>query len=116
MPPSGGGRSATSSDVTGHLGFPVSTTHVISGAIMGAGASRRFSAVRWGIAGRILMAWVVTIPAAAGVGALCYGITRLSAGGFILAALTLVFSALAAQRWRRSCQTPVSANPYAPPA
>jgi PiT family inorganic phosphate transporter len=102
--------------VTGHLGFPVSTTHVISGAIMGAGASRRFSAVRWGIAGRILIAWLVTIPAASGVGALCYGVTRLPAGGFILTALTLVVSALATQRWRRSRQAPMTANPYAPPA
>jgi len=45
------------------LGIPVSTTHVISSAILGVGATRRASAVRWGIAGRIVTAWVVTIPA-----------------------------------------------------
>jgi PiT family inorganic phosphate transporter len=101
---------------TGQVGFPVSTTHTISGAIMGAGASRRVSAVRWGIAGRILVAWVVTIPASAGVGALCYGITRLPAGGFLLGLFTVVVSALAAWRWHRSRRIPVSANPYAPPA
>ena len=46
------------------LALPVSTTHVVSGAVMGAGATRRFSAVRWGVARRILIAWVLTIPAA----------------------------------------------------
>lgn len=47
---------------TAHFGIPVSTTHVISGAIMGVGASMNFSAVRWGVAGNILVAWVLTIP------------------------------------------------------
>ena len=102
---------------TGHVGFPVSTTHTISGAIMGAGASRRVSAVRWGIAGRILVAWLVTIPAAAGVGALCYGVTRLPAGGYLLTILTAGVSALAFMRWRRSREEAgISASPYAPPA
>jgi PiT family inorganic phosphate transporter len=50
-----------------HFGMPVSTTHVISTAIMGVGASDRFSAVRWGLAGSILTAWVLTIPASAAV-------------------------------------------------
>lgn len=47
------------------LGIPISTTHVVSCAIMGVGSSRRFSAVRWGIAGNIVAAWILTIPAAA---------------------------------------------------
>ena len=47
------------------LGVPVSTTHTITGAIVGVGSTRRLSAVRWGIAGRIVWAWVLTIPAAA---------------------------------------------------
>ena len=102
--------------VTGHVGFPVSTTHTISGAIMGAGASRRVSAVRWGIAGRILVAWLITIPAAGGVGALCYGITQLPAGGWLLTLLTAAVSVLALLRWRRSREAAVSASPYAPPA
>lgn len=55
---------------TALLGMPVSTTHVISSSIMGVGASKRFSAVRWGIAQNILIAWVLTLPAAASVGAL----------------------------------------------
>src|SRR4051794_10663843 len=60
-----------------HAGFPLSTTHVISGGIMGAGAAKRVSAVRWGVAGNIVVAWVLTLPAAAAVGALTYGVTQL---------------------------------------
>ncbi len=58
-------------------GIPVSTTHTISGAIMGVGATRRLSAVRWGVATRIVWAWVLTIPAAALVAAATYGLLRL---------------------------------------
>ncbi len=54
------------------FGIPVNTTHTITGAIVGVGATNRISAVRWGIAGRIVWAWVMTIPAAAGVGALSW--------------------------------------------
>lgn len=53
-------------------GIPVSTTHTITGAIVGVGASRRLSAVKWGVAGRIVWAWVLTIPIAAAVAALVY--------------------------------------------
>ena len=59
------------------LGVPVSTTHTITGAIVGVGASRRLSAVRWNVASSIIVAWVVTLPAAAAIGALFYGLTRL---------------------------------------
>jgi len=55
-----------------HLGYPLSTTHCISGAVMGAGAAKRLSAVRWGVAGNIVVAWIFTIPAAAAVAALLY--------------------------------------------
>ncbi|RVK23440.1 inorganic phosphate transporter [Sinorhizobium medicae] len=54
------------------LGIPVSTTHTITGAIIGVGAARRVSAVRWGLAGNIVVAWVITLPAAALISALCY--------------------------------------------
>ncbi|MCI0706909.1 MAG: inorganic phosphate transporter [Ignavibacteriae bacterium] len=57
---------------TAMAGIPVSTTHTIAGAIMGVGATRRISAVRWGIAGKIVMAWVLTIPASALVAGLMY--------------------------------------------
>jgi PiT family inorganic phosphate transporter len=59
------------------LGIPVSTTHTITGCIVGVGAARRSSAVRWGVAQRVAVAWVVTIPAAATVGALFYEVSRL---------------------------------------
>jgi PiT family inorganic phosphate transporter len=59
------------------LGIPVSTTHTITGAIIGAGTARRASAVRWGVARSVIAAWVITIPASAAVGALFYGLTTL---------------------------------------
>jgi PiT family inorganic phosphate transporter len=64
--------SATILFVTAQFGIPVSTTHVISSAIMGVGSSRGPRGVRWGIARNILVAWVVTIPAAGGVAALSW--------------------------------------------
>jgi len=60
--------------VTAFSGIAVSTTHTISGAIMGVGATRRASAVRWGVAGNIVIAWILTIPASAAVGALMFGL------------------------------------------
>src|SRR6185503_1535744 len=74
---------------TAHFGFPVSTTHTISGSVLGAGATRRLSAVRWGVAGNILVAWLLTIPCAALVGATMEVVTRLPLGDavvFVLAA------------------------------
>jgi PiT family inorganic phosphate transporter len=60
-----------------NLGIPVSTTHTITGCIVGVGAARRVSAVRWGVAGRIVWAWVITLPAAALMGAGFYFLARL---------------------------------------
>ena len=59
-------------DVATRLGYPLSTTHVISGAVLGSGSTRRFRAVRWGIAGNIVVAWFLTLPAAALVAAALY--------------------------------------------
>lgn len=59
------------------LGIPVSTTHTITGSVIGAGVARRASAVRWGVAQNVVTAWVVTIPASAAVGALFYMLTTL---------------------------------------
>ena len=64
-----------------HVGFPLSTTHVAAGGIMGAGAAKRISAVRWGVAGNIVVAWVLTLPAAAVVGGVTYGVTQLFGSG-----------------------------------
>jgi PiT family inorganic phosphate transporter len=58
------------------LGIPVSTTHTITGAIIGVGATRRLSAVRWGVATRIVWAWVLTIPCSAAIAALAYWLVR----------------------------------------
>jgi PiT family inorganic phosphate transporter len=63
---------------TAFAGIPVSTTQTISGSIMGVGAIQRFSAVRWGVAGRILWAWILTIPASALVAAVVWGFLRLA--------------------------------------
>jgi PiT family inorganic phosphate transporter len=60
-----------------YSGIPASTTHTITGAIMGVGAAQRVSAVRWGIARQILWAWVLTIPASAGIGGLSYVVLHL---------------------------------------
>ena len=71
-PPAGFAAQATSGAVifvSTHFGYPLSTTHVVSGAVMGSGATKRLSAVRWGVAGNIVFAWVLTIPAAALVAA-----------------------------------------------
>jgi PiT family inorganic phosphate transporter len=67
-PPQGFAAQATAGAViyaSTKYGYPLSTTHVISGAVMGAGATRRLSAVRWGVAGNIVVAWLLTIPCAA---------------------------------------------------
>jgi len=55
-----------------NMGIGISTTHTITGAIVGVGATRRVQAVRWGVAGRIVWAWLLTIPASAGIAAACY--------------------------------------------
>jgi len=59
------------------LGIPVSTTHTITGCVIGAGVAKRASAVRWGVAGDVVVAWIVTIPASAAVGAVFYLLTTL---------------------------------------
>src|SRR6187455_1062817 len=64
-----------------HFGFPLSTTHVINGGIMGAGAAKRLSAVRWGIAGNIAIAWVLTLPASALIGAAAYAVSSIFGTG-----------------------------------
>jgi len=74
-PPAGFAAQAASGAViyvSTRYGYPLSTTHVVSGAVMGAGATKRLSAVRWGIAGNIVFAWILTIPASAAVAALVW--------------------------------------------
>jgi inorganic phosphate transporter, PiT family len=96
-----------------HYGFPLSTTHVINGGVMGAGAAKRVSAVRWGVAGNIIAAWVLTLPAAAAIGAAVYGATRVFGTGALgpvlvsLMALSLLTAALG-RRYRQGSPLPAS--------
>jgi PiT family inorganic phosphate transporter len=84
-----------------YLGIPVSTTHTITGCVIGAGAARRASAVRWGIAGHVAIAWIITIPASALVAALFYWLVS----GYLLRVAIIVgviaLIAFAVQAWRR---------------
>jgi PiT family inorganic phosphate transporter len=89
-----------------HLGFPLSTTHSITGAVLGAGAAKRLSAVRWGLAGNIVAAWILTLPAAAAVGALTYGLSHVFGNGALgplLIAISLLglVATIFGQRLRR---------------
>ena len=88
------GAGATVILAASHVGFPLSTTHTISGAVIGSGAAKRLSAVRWGVAGNIVVAWVLTLPAAAVIGGATYLITRLfgtgAAGPIIVSTLILI--------------------------
>jgi inorganic phosphate transporter, PiT family len=98
-----------------HFGFPLSTTHVINGGVMGAGAGKRLSAVRWGVAGNIVTAWVLTLPAAAAIGALTYGVTRIFGTGALgpavvsLMAISLIVAAFA-RRAQRGAPVPASSG------
>ncbi len=80
LTPFGGFCAETSGAITlfiaSHFGIPVSTTHTITGAISGVGAAHRLSAVRWGVAGRIVWAWILTIPASAGIAGVAYLVLR----------------------------------------
>src|SRR3954452_12963630 len=74
-----------------YLGIPVSTTHTITGCVIGAGAARRASAVNWGIARNVMIAWVITIPASAAVAAIFYWVvTDISRGLVVIEAVVLV--------------------------
>ena len=97
--------------VSTFLGFPISTTHAINGGVMGAGIVRRLSATRWGIAGNILAAWLLTLPAAAVIGAAAYGVTRAFGTGALGPVLVTLASAAAvvavfAHRSRRGAPAP----------
>ena len=96
-----------------NYGFPLSTTQVIAGGVMGAGAGKRLSAVRWGVAGNLLIAWLLTLPAAAAIGAASYGFTSIFGTGAIGPLLVSVMAiglglSLFAQRIRRGQPVPAA--------
>jgi PiT family inorganic phosphate transporter len=97
-----------------HFGYPLSTTHVISGGVMGSGAAKRLSAVRWGIAGNMVGAWILTLPAAGAMGGIAYGVTRIfganNAAGPIVV-LALLLTAIGIGFARRVRQQPPPAPP-----
>jgi inorganic phosphate transporter, PiT family len=107
------GAGATVILVSTHFGFPLSTTHVINGGVMGAGAGKRVSAVRWGVAGNIVFAWLLTLPAAAAIGAATYGVSAIFGSGALgpvlitLMALSLVAAAFA-RRSKQGAPLPAS--------
>ena len=79
--------------VSSHFGYPLSSTHVISGGVVGAGAATRLSAVRWGVAGNIAIAWALTLPAAAAIGAGAYWLER-GLGSGVVGPLLISFVAV----------------------
>jgi PiT family inorganic phosphate transporter len=84
------------------LGIPVSTTHTVTGCVIGAGAARRASAVRWGIAGDVATAWVITIPASAMVAALFYWLISADFLRFGIAAAIIALGWFLARAWNRA--------------
>jgi len=75
------GAGAATTLVATFLGFPISSTHAISGGVMGAGAAKRVSAARWGVASNIVAAWLLTLPAAAAIGAVAYAVAWVLGAG-----------------------------------
>jgi PiT family inorganic phosphate transporter len=92
---------------------PISTTHVITSSVLGVGATRKLSAVRWGVAGNIALAWALTLPAAAVIGAATYGLTRIFGTGALgpvlvsLLAISLI-AAVFARRAQRGSPVPAT--------
>jgi PiT family inorganic phosphate transporter len=106
------GAGAAAILASSHFGYPLSTTQVIAGGVMGSGAGKRLSAVRWGVAENIVVAWLLTMPAAAAIGAVCFGFTSIfgdgAAGPLILAVTAVVLGlGLFVQRARRGEPVPI---------
>ncbi|MCX5245057.1 inorganic phosphate transporter [Streptomyces sp. NBC_00201] len=99
---------ATAILASSHLGFSLSTTHVVSGSVMGAGLGRKGGVVRWSTATRMLVAWCLTLPAAALVGALAESVTDLGAWGTAVVAVFLIASSAAI--WKLSRREVVDAT------
>jgi PiT family inorganic phosphate transporter len=119
LQPVGGASAETAAAATlfatTHLGIPVSTTHTITGAIIGVGTTNRVSAVRWGVTGRVLYAWVLTIPGAALISAAAYYLLQVVPGSAVgIVGLTAAAAGASLFLVRRRRHTPGAV--FAPPA
>ena len=90
------------------LGLPLSTTHVATGSILGSGVGRPGAEVRWGVAGRMGVAWLVTLPAAAAMGAVSWGVAHLVGGATGMLAIFAILAAGCFAMWLRSRKAPVN--------
>jgi PiT family inorganic phosphate transporter len=93
-----------------HFGYPLSTTQVVTGSVVGSGVGRRMAAIHWGVAGRVVTAWVFTLPSAALVGALAWGGANLIGGSAGVLVVFAVFVAAVALIYRASRFEPVNAG------
>jgi PiT family inorganic phosphate transporter len=106
-----------------YYGYPLSTTHVVSGGVLGAGLGKRLASVHWGVAGQMATAWIFTIPAAGAMGALAWEVSGLfgrssNAGSFVIAAITAVAAAFffwQAQHYRHVGANDLDRTTAAPP-
>lgn len=93
-----------------HLGMALSTTHVATGSILGTGLGKKGGSVRWGVAGRMVVAWLITLPAAAAVGALCWGLAHLVGGGAGVGVVFAILLVASGVMFKRSRVNSISAN------
>jgi PiT family inorganic phosphate transporter len=93
-----------------HLGMALSTTHVATGSILGSGVGKKGASVRWGVAGRMAVAWMITLPAAALVGALCWALAHLIGGGIGVSVVFVILLATAAAIFAGSRKAPINHN------
>jgi PiT family inorganic phosphate transporter len=93
-----------------HLGMALSTTHVATGSILGTGLGRKGAEVRWAVAGRMAIAWVITLPAAAAVGALCWALAHVIGGAIGVAVVFAILVGAALAMWRHSRKTAITAH------
>jgi PiT family inorganic phosphate transporter len=104
------GAGATVILAASHVGFPLSTTHTITGAVIGSGAAKRLSAVRWGVAGNIVVAWILTLPGAALIGGVTFLVTRAfgtgAVGPVVVSTAILIGSAILFVRRSREGAAP----------
>ena len=93
-----------------HLGMALSTTHVATGSILGTGLGRKGAEVRWAVAGRMAIAWVITLPAAAAVGAVCWALAHVIGGAIGVAVVFAILVAAALAMYRHSRKTAITAH------